>query len=156
MRLKLLGHLFRQPMDHPANTVMNQYFLNLDRANLYRGRSPTSLPRILNEKFQHINFQFTNNGHHQHFRGIAQDRRKWNEIISCILAKKKKEPSVKKHVKRLENSKRRKASQDSIVIMSKDQTKRLRISLTSKPRKRAAEEADLGEPKVRETRLRCS
>ena len=102
-RWKLFGHILRRDDDIPAQTAMEEYFHT--HGSKYRGRTPTSLPTILNDdlklyknylqstpaelisRVQHTTLLPTNLKSKKDLttlKNLAQERELWKQITKWI------------------------------------------------------------------------
>ena len=132
-------------MEHPANVIMNQYFLDPDQCPRHRGNRPSSLPKLLHENLRKINLKLENNADHQQLRGLAKDRETWKAMVKEILTKKRVEILSNyraQHSRRSQQARRRRRPEEP-EDTRQDQTRRTRTSIHQpprNPRKRTAED----------------
>jgi sorting nexin-29 len=129
-RWQLLGHILRSDVNAPANKAMEYYFNNIIDRQLYRGRTPSTIPNIINSEIKLVSTtqKFENATNLKEFRIIAQDREAWKRIKDAVVKEKRK--IIYKEILRKTEMRKRNRTYSAIIIGEVGgHQKRIRLTL---------------------------
>ena len=104
-RLKLFGHILRNGTDTPAFRSIIYYLTNPLRSKPHPGRTPTTLPGILDRDLMHVNLRLRTIADLSHIQELAMNRTNWSNLVTEVVNK--KTTSINEEIRNQENNRRR-------------------------------------------------
>ena len=80
-RVKLFGHVLRMEAEAPAQRAMDFY---MTKGRRRKGRRRCCLPEILKDDMEGVGLQFAGPEDLDRLRGLAADRRMWQDLVHLI------------------------------------------------------------------------
>ena len=83
-RLKLFGHILRNGTNTPAFRSIIYYLTNPLHSKPHPGRTPTTLPGILNRDLMHVNLRLRTIADLSHIQELAMNRTNWSNLVAEV------------------------------------------------------------------------